>query len=129
MPSDAKAFLEEVFGSVFGPHGEGAVSRYFTEDYVQSVDGKTLDRAQFEQHLSVLRSQTKEIQFTFRTVVAEGDHIADVHRAHVVMKDGSRVVSDVYCFAQLRDGKIAYIEEATRHVEGDDANRDLGSRT
>ncbi len=128
--AEARAFLAEVFGAVFASDkGVAAIDRYFTEDYRQVVDGRTLDRRAFERHVALLRETVATVRFTFRDVVARGDRIAEIHAIDATKRDGTRLEAEVFAFHTLEAGRIARIEEVTRLVSGPPGDRDLGSRT
>ena len=52
----------------------------------------------------------------------------DRHRLHITKRDGSTVVQEVYLFAELdAEGRFSRIEETTLMLEGDEADRGIGS--
>eukprot|EP01037_Dinobryon_pediforme_P022583 gene22583-23789_t len=58
----------------------------------------------------------------------DGNRYADRHRVHVTKHDGSKVVQEVYLFAELdAEGRFARIEETTLMLEGVESDREMGS--
>ncbi|MEI8633456.1 hypothetical protein P4S72_18195 [Vibrio sp. PP-XX7] len=51
------------------------IGRYFSEDYVQIVDGQTLDYSQFIQHLDALKKATKRMKTTILASAFQGDEV------------------------------------------------------
>lgn len=127
--NEPKAFLEEVFHAVCNPDASPEVTgRYFTDDFVHIVDDTVLDRAEFEAHLATVKADFTNMSFDFTTVIAEGDRVADVHLFHATRKGGGRMTMKFIGVYTMRDGKIARFEELSRLMEGEEKDRDLGSR-
>ncbi|MGY3572267.1 nuclear transport factor 2 family protein [Vibrio paucivorans] len=130
--SDEKAahFLQKLFTDLFNPQDELSivVDEYMTEDYVQLVDGKTLNKSQFKQHLEALLDSVESISATLESVIASGNTIADIHIIDAIKKDGSAVKAKVIAFFYLRGSKVAKVDELTYIIEGNSEDKDMGSR-
>lgn len=119
--------LTEVLGTEIG--SLDVVKKYFSEDYVQVVNGKKIDFNEFVTHLEVLKDATKSISITIKSI-AEGDGCVHTqHIAQAVKKNGSKSEFEVFANFQLENGKILRCEELTRMISGDVSDDDLGSRT
>lgn len=119
--------LTEVLGTEIG--SLDVVKKYFSEDYEQVVNGKTIDFNEFIAHLKVLKNATESISITIKSI-AEGDSCVHTqHVAQAVKKNGSKSKFEVFANFQLENGKILRCEELTRMISGDESDHDLGSRT
>lgn len=105
------------------------VERWFSPDYRQSVDGKTMDYAQFVQHLEALNAAASSFKIDVQETVCEGNRVCTRHDVHVFKKDGSRALAQVLAIFEVTNGKIVRCDELTRLMDGDIEDRDLGSRT
>lgn len=125
-----KEFIKEVFENCIENMNatEETYTRYFSEDYIQYVDGKVLNYKDFICHMKVQKSVLKCVKITFKYMVAEGDKIATVHIAEAIKKNGKKIKAQINAIFQFRDGKIILCDELTRLVEGEKADEDLGSR-
>jgi hypothetical protein len=65
---------------------------------------------------------------TIETLVVDGPTIADIHLVEAEKTDRARLLTEVFAFFFVEDGKIARVNELTRLVQGGAADRDLGSR-
>ena len=127
---EARDFLSRVFGALCDPAADAeAVGAFFAPDYVQIADGATLDRADFLDHVRVLKDALAEGTVTLERVVASGTSVASMHVADVLKKDGARARLKVHAFFEIEDGLIRRTEELTRLLEGAAEDSDLGSRT
>ena len=126
----AKAFLLEMLQEGLSPHSDPRefANKYMTPDYVQHVDGKTLDFEEFVNHLGVLRREFKEVDVIVHDVAVSGNKIADIHYVTAVKHDGGIVKAKVIGFFYMRGDKVAKLDELTYLIEGDEEDRDLGSR-
>ncbi|MEO1090134.1 MAG: nuclear transport factor 2 family protein [Pseudomonadota bacterium] len=126
--ADPRQFVEHVFAEIFMRKDfDQAIDAYFTDDFVLDADGTCLDFATFKQHVSHLHDVVVSMSIEVTTVVADGDRIAEIHMVRATKRDGSTLTTKVLAFHTIRDGKIARIEELTHLVEGDEADRHLGS--
>ncbi|MFI0711481.1 nuclear transport factor 2 family protein [Streptomyces inhibens] len=105
-----------------------AADRHFAPDYRQRTNGQWADREGFLEHIAHLRTVVAEGSVEVHDEMSEGIHYADRHTVHVNKKDGSTVRTEVYVFADFApDGRFSRIEEVTLMLEGDEADRNLGS--
>lgn len=105
------------------------VQQYFSEQYVQVVDGIKIDFNEFVKHLQALKNATRSITITIKSI-AEGDGCVHTqHLAKAIKIDGSTSEFEVFACFHLEGGKIIRCEEITRMIKGNDVDADLGSRT
>ncbi|AXH61202.1 MULTISPECIES: nuclear transport factor 2 family protein [Providencia] len=117
------AVLGEDIGSL------SVARQYFSDKYIQVVDGKQIDFNEFIAHLQVLKQATESIVITIKSI-AEGDGCVHTqHLAKATKKDGSISEFEVFACFQIEDGKIIRCEEMTRMIKGSSQDEDLGSRT
>jgi len=105
-----------------------AADRHFTADYRQRIDGKWDDRAGFLAHITHLRDVVAVGVVEVHEELRNGSLYADRHTVTITKADGSTVRMEVYLFGeQAADGRFRRIEETTLLLDGDEADRDLGS--
>lgn len=127
--TNAKQLLQNLFAALSDPAiSLEDLSVFFTSDYVQLVDGETLNLAGFLEHAATLRGALETVDVEFETIIASDNTIADIHVVNARKKNGGRVKMKVIAFYTLRDGKISRIEELTHLISGNGADRDMGSR-
>lgn len=108
---------------------DAAVRRWFSKDYIQVADGNTLNFADFIKHLNILKRDTTSMRFEVIDAAFTGDTLADRHLVYVELKNGQRMVVEILAFYRLKNGKIVRLNEVSRVISGDLADRDLGFRT
>ena len=125
-----KEILRTMFREVFesSTYDEAIVRRYFSSEYIQSVDGKTLDLEHFLQHVKVLKQAVKAMTFHFNTLAADGNIVFSNHLVKSETVEGR--MSEIHVIAEFRfhDGKVVSCDELTRMLTGDERERDIGSR-
>jgi hypothetical protein len=126
----SKEFIREMFSKVFedGSSGDSVYSKYFSTNYIQSVDGKSLNYDAFVNHLNALKSAMKSLKVTFRYLVAEDDKVATIHIVEGEKKNGTKIKAQVNAVFQIRDGKLIHCDELTHLYLGTKEDKDLGSR-
>src|ERR1700691_6222811 len=79
-----KLLVEQAFQDVFASDAfdEGMIARYFSPQYVQKTDGRTLDFSGFVAHVRELKRTLKNITITFERLVAEGTTVVSIHSAN-----------------------------------------------
>ncbi len=110
-------------------HDDAAVRRWFSTDYIQVADGNTLNFADFLKHLNVLKRDTTSMRFEVMDAAFTGDTLADRHLVHIELKNGQRMIVEMLAFYRIKNGKIVQLNEVSRLISGDLADRDLGFRT
>lgn len=109
-------------------HQPTLIAKLFSADYRQQVDGKTLDYMQFVQHMALLKQLTRSMTLEMVAIAGQDDSVLTHHRVRVEKRDGSLSLVKVLAHFTVRDGKICACDELTQLLEGDRADRDLGSR-
>jgi hypothetical protein len=125
-----RARLEDLFRDLFDPNTPAErLTRHLTDDYRQDVDGRTLDLSGFVAHARALKSTLAEAAVSFETVIGDERRAASLHVVSGRKLDGTTVRVRVYAFFEFADGRVRRVDEVTRLLEGEEDDRDLGSRT
>ncbi|MFJ1709343.1 nuclear transport factor 2 family protein [Kitasatospora sp. NPDC088346] len=107
---------------------DDAAERHFAPDYRQRTDGEWADRTEFLAHIAHLRTIVATGTVEVHDELANGDHYADRHTMTITKNDNTTVRMEVYLFAEYApDGRFRRIEETTLMLEGNHADRNLGS--
>ncbi|AMP97917.1 hypothetical protein AY601_0980 [Pedobacter cryoconitis] len=125
---DYKSRLKELFSEVLESpvYNEELVSKYFSPNYVQHVDGHMLNFEGFTQHMKKLKKDMPEIQIDIKTLVQEG---YTVFSNHIVSKKsaGDMKIQVIGEF-RFQGDQLCYCDELTYLISGDQKDRHLGSR-
>ncbi|EJD6401783.1 nuclear transport factor 2 family protein [Providencia rettgeri] len=122
-----KQALNAVLGEDIG--SRSVAQKYFSDEYIQIVDGKKINFNEFIAHLQALKQATQSITITIKSI-AEGENCVHTqHLAKAIKKDGSVSEFEVFACFQIANNKIIRCEELTRMLKGAGADQDLGSRT
>jgi len=129
-PAETKAFIKEAFTKVIEDvnASDEIYAKYFSQDYIQYVDGKTLSFSDFVKHMKVQKEVVQSVAITFKHMLVEGDKVATVHMVNAIKKDGGIIEAQVNAVFQIRDNKIILCDELTHLIKGEESDRDLGSR-
>jgi len=122
---ELKNLLHSMYQEIFA--NPDAAPRFFSEDYVQTTDGRTLSYSEFIEHIRHVISVTERIEIEVVDVIRDGNRIADRHTVRWTRKDGTRSLLEVYLFGTLTNGRFTRVIEATRLIEGDESSRALAS--
>lgn len=127
---DNKILLKNAISDIFDGDtvDENVVAKYFSKDYIQYVDGKTLDYQQFIEHLHTQRKTVYNIRFTFEHLVSEGDKVVSIHYPEADKRSGGRIKAKVIALFIIKNNKIILCDELTHLIVGDKEDHDLGSR-
>lgn len=125
-----KSFLKEAFHHTIEEMepDEEVYARYFSKDYIQHVDGKTLNYDGFVAHMKAQKKVLASAKITFKYMLVDNDKIATIHIVNAVKKDGSIIEAQVNAIIQVKDNKIILCDELTHLIKGLPSDRDLGSR-
>lgn len=125
-----KSLVERSFRDVFASDkfDEATIARYFSPQYVQKTDGRTLDFSGFVAHVRELKRTLKNVQITFERLVAEGTTVVTIHRADAEKIAGGRISIRVFALFVIDAGKITLCDELTHLEQGAAEDHDFASR-
>src|SRR5579862_8411692 len=96
-PTETKKFIRETFMSVLENMNatEEIYSKYFSKDYIQYVNGKTLNYNDFVAHMKTLKAVMKSIKVSFKHIIVEDDKVVTIHLIDGIKKDGGIIEAQV----------------------------------
>jgi predicted SnoaL-like aldol condensation-catalyzing enzyme len=126
----SKKIIQDVFTNILENQesDKTLISKYFADNYVQHVDGKTIKFDDFVKHIQTLKETIKDISITVNTIVEEDDIVFTNHEVKTISRKGRENQIKVIAEFRLKDGKIYRCDELTHMVEGHVEDQDLGSR-
>jgi hypothetical protein len=93
---------------------EEAANRHFGPTFRQRTNGRWDDRDAFLARIALLRESVDHATITVLDELGEAGRYAERHVVELVRRDGTRIVQEVYVFAERDpDGRFVRIEEAT----------------
>ena len=104
------------------------IVKYFSTDYQQTVDGKTLGFNEFVAHMQLLRSVVKQFAVTIDAISQSGDQVHTHHFVKVTKTDNSVSEFEVFALFKIANHKIVTCNELTRQLHGNSEDKDLGAR-
>ncbi len=107
---------------------EATISQYYSQDFIQRVDGHTLNYHDFVNHMKALRDVFDTLKITIERCMIQGNSYFTIHRADGVKKNGEKVVARVIAYYEVKDGKITLCDELVKILVGEKEDEDLGSR-
>jgi len=127
---DYKNLIREIFQNIFEnpTYDEAIIKRYFSTNYVQHVDGKTLHFSEFIKHIKAVKEAIISMSVTFDTIAQDNDIVFTNHRVKATTKEGRAGEVQVIAEFHIQNGQINYCNELTRQISGDPKDSDLGSR-
>lgn len=111
-----------------GQIDDKTISHFVSPNYIQQVDGKTLNFEDFKKHLKKQREIISRIQITFIQIVSSGDIVFTNHEVSVHKKDGNLLHFKVIAQFTLQDNRVIACDELTRLIDGNEGDSNLGSR-
>lgn len=76
----------------------------------------------------MLKKSLKYLKVNIKSIAQDNDVIFINHLIHGETKDKKMFSVEVIAEFRIKDEKIYYCNELTHMIEGDDENKDLGSR-
>jgi len=130
MPANNKELVMTAFRDIFESEQFDieVVARYFSSDYIQHVDGATIDYEQFIKHLKEQRIAVASFHVSFLSIASEDNIVFTNHLVTAIKKDGGKIKVKVMAQFTVKDGKIVACDELTHMLSGADEDRNLGSR-
>lgn len=121
------SFLDELLNRQELPL-EDLLDRYFSPNYRQRTNGRWDDREAFARHARKLREVVASARIEVLDELHDGNRYADRHCVYVTKRGGAQVVQEVYLFAEIdASGRFVRVEETTLMLEGEEADRNIGS--
>lgn len=129
-PGITKDWIREMFTEVVeNPNADEAIiAQYFSEDFIQRVDGHTLNYHDFVNHMKALQGVFETLKITIEQCMIQGNSYFTIHRADGVKKNGEKIMARVIAYYEVKEGKITLCDELTKILVGGKEDADLGSR-
>lgn len=126
--SDTTEFvMQALHAIVCSPeHDEAKIREFFSPQYQQSVDGKSLDFNGFVEHMAKLKQLTESIEVTMLAIAGQHQNVLTHHRVAVSKREGGRSQVEVLAHFTMQDGLIVRCEELTRLIQGAAEDHSLG---
>ena len=103
-----------------------AVDKHFHPDFRLRNGKETMGRAEFAQHMALLRGLVGSGSVNVHQELVDGLRYAEHHTLDGVKKDGGRVTIEVFTFGSYaEDGRFKRLDEATEMIVGDAADQEL----
>jgi len=107
---------------------EEAVSQYFSKDFVQYVNGHTLNYDDFVEHIRALKAAIHSVKYTIERCMIQGNSFFTIHRVDAINNKGEEVIARIIAYFEVKEGKIVLCDEMTKLLAGSKEEEDLGSR-
>lgn len=107
---------------------EETIARYFAPEYTQLTDGVMSDYDLFTEHIRTLRRRVIGGTVVVERLVRDGSRFADRHALTMTTTAGAQIRSELYMFGEVaNDGRLLWVEELSRLVEGGAEHADIAS--
>ena len=107
--------------------GEAIISKYFSKNYSQQVDGKKIDYHGFVRHMAAQKQLIKSAKVEFIQVIAQDNIISTIHEVTVTKRNGSQSLIKVIGHMIFEADKTTEVDELTHVIHGNDEDKNLGS--
>ena len=108
---------------------EKIIASYLHDDFIQYVDGKTLNKLDCISHAKAVKSSVHSGKVTFEHIISESNKVCTVHLAQGKTNEGNYVKFKVIAYFEIKDNKVWLFDELTRMVSGNDSDSDITSRS
>ena len=102
-------------------------AQFFSPQYQQHVDGRTLNYVEFLAHLDYLKSQVQQMHLQILAIASNGNTVMTHHRVDVTRHQGTTARLEVLARFECIEGRIISCYEHSRLCDGDTQDRYLGS--
>lgn len=109
-------------------YSEETINSYFSPQYTQQVDGKTLCYNAFCKHIKLLKEITHKRRLTINNIISQNNTVFTNHTVEIIADNKYSKVKVIAMFI-VEDSKIISCDELTFLIEGDDKNKNIGSIT
>ncbi|MGG5577964.1 hypothetical protein ACPDHL_11580 [Myroides sp. C15-4] len=108
-------------------YDEELLLAYFSTDYIQVVDGNTLDFTGFKRHIQKLKELIATVEVEVLNFASRGHTVFTKHQVQSVLRDGSHHKHIVMAEFTFHKDKIVRCEELTFLLKGTASGKNLGS--
>lgn len=104
------------------------IESYFSPEYQQHVDGKTLNYEEFIAHIKHVKEVVQTAKLTFEKLTVVDSVVSSIHVVDVVKKDGGKAKFRVHGDFTFDNNRLIKTDERTEMLSGHESDEDLGSR-
>ncbi|SBS26248.1 hypothetical protein MSP8887_04152 [Marinomonas spartinae] len=104
------------------------LAEYFTLDYQQWVDNKTLNFSDFVKHIQSLKAHLHHCEVSFDQMISEDNKVHSSHTVTAQTKAGENIKMKVVGLFIFAENKLQRTEELTCLLSGPNHEKNIGSR-
>jgi len=129
MSIDLKARLKEGMKAIFAEptFNEKTIQKYISPNYIQYVNGETLNYQDFIQHIKAQKKLVESVEVTFKECLVDGNKVCTIHIIDAIKKDGSSMQGQVNAVFTFENDKVICCDELTHVLQGLPEDNELGS--
>jgi len=121
--------LKAVWRDVYDPRQNvtDVIEQYFDEDYTQCINGVTMDRAQYIDHVMEQKKNMVVDTMDYQHIIEKDDELFALYYPKGKNSSGLPVEAEVIAYYQFKHHKILRIHGQVRLIHGDLSDVDMKS--
>lgn len=128
---DKTQIIKKMWEAVYDPEQDtrAVIEAYFHPDYTQCINGVTLTRAKYIDHVIAQKENMSLTHMAYVHIMEKGDEVFALYRPFALAHDGSQIEAEVISHFLFKDNQILNIHGQVRLITGDYAHVDMENET
>lgn len=106
---------------------KAAIEDFFHEDYTQIINGVTLNRSEYINHVIEQRKNITQMEFECKIHMAQKDKLFILYNAQGKNIQGDEIIAEIISYFELKDQKIFKIHGQVHLSKGNPTDVDMSN--
>ncbi len=122
-----KALLQKIWAEVYAPQAdvEALIKEYFHPDFDQSINGVTLRRDAYIEHVIEQKKNIVLESIDYRHILEQGDELFALYYPTGKNFAGQPILAEVIAYFKFKEDQIIHIHGSVRMIEGKPSDADM----
>ncbi len=123
-------YLESIFqiwGALYDQNKDtkSTIEKFFHVDYTQCINGITMDRTEYIEHVIEQKKNIESMEFSKQTHIGQGSELFLIYDAKGKSIEGNDVEAEVIAYFKFKENKIFRIHGQVHLLKGSPSDVDM----
>jgi hypothetical protein len=106
---------------------KSTIEKFFHDDYTQCINGVTMDRTEYIEHVIEQKKNIEAMKFSKHTHIGQGDELFIIYDAKGKNIEGNDVEAEIISYFKFKENKVFRIHGQVHLLKGSSSDVDMNN--